>query len=182
MPTDCIRLMVGQSPSQLMLTYGFRYSFFLLFISSSLFSYTLLLQTRVVLLVHVILKIYFVAAHIMGWKLKELIWLPALRFNIYIYIYTHTHTHTPTPTHIYIIFTEVQRQVIYLLDRAGGDFASDTGLDGILGFLFLVLVLDDTFSSSPTTWNKTEVTLLSNTDCAFYLSSYPKVTWLQTHI
>jgi len=75
----------------------------------------------------------------------------------------------------------VQRQVTYLLDTGSGDFAFDTGLDVILG-LFLVLVSDDTFSSSPTTWNKTELTLLFNTGCAFYISSYPQVSWLQTQI
>jgi len=44
----------------------------------------------------------------------------------------------------------VQRQVTYLPDIARGDFAFDTRLYVTLG-LFLVLVADDTFSSSPTT-------------------------------
>jgi hypothetical protein len=112
----------------------------------------------------------FMAAHIMGWKLKEL--LGTCSEVQYI---------PPTP-HSPLIFTKVQRQVTYLLDTAAGDFAFDTGLDVILGLLFLVPVSDDTFSSSPTTWNKTQVTLLINIGCAFYTSSYPEVTWLQTHI
>ena len=44
----------------------------------------------------------------------------------------------------------MQRQVTYLLDTESGDFAFDIGRDVILG-LFLVLVSDDTFSSSPPT-------------------------------
>lgn len=59
MQTDCIKplLLAGWSPSQQMFTYLCKYSLCLLFISNSLFNYSIILQTRVGLLVHVILKI-----------------------------------------------------------------------------------------------------------------------------
>jgi len=146
-----------------MLTYWCKYSFYLLLISSSLFSYTFTPTGMCWLACSCNTEDNFMAAHIMEWKLKELTWKSVL------------------PTLKSLKKCKVQRQVTYLLDTGSGDFAFDTGLDVILG-LFLVLVSDDTFSSSPTTWNKTELTLLFNTGCAFYISSYPQVSWLQTQI
>jgi hypothetical protein len=48
------------------------------------------------------------------------------------------------------ILRDEQRQVTYLLDTTGGDFAFDTGLEITLVFRLLVLILDDPVSSSET--------------------------------